>query len=269
MIYKRINPADTLANYVECYWIIENESIEIVEQKIIPDGFPEIIFHYSDPYEINISGDWEIQSRQLLAGQIRNHFFLRNTGKSSMFGIKLKPAAVSYFFGLDLDQLTDQVVDLAKISGDQWSELNEHVQSIPDHNSLIDFCNQFLNRFIEAKRISVDNKLEKAIGRIFQSHGSATVAELCEASGLSERSLERQFKKRIGLGPKYYARIIRFNRVFELTADKQRSWSDITHEIGYYDQAHFIKDFKTFSGEEPSRYLFDLPNMANFFLREK
>ena len=68
----------------------------IREEKIIPDGYPEMIFHYKDPYFIDIEGQWQKQDRYLLAGQIRNHFFLKNSGRSGIFAIKLQPTALTF-----------------------------------------------------------------------------------------------------------------------------------------------------------------------------
>ena len=76
MIYLRRDPSPALKSLVVCYWIVDSEGDnELIPQKIIPDGYPEIILHYGDPYRINISGSWETQTRYLVAGQIRNHFF--------------------------------------------------------------------------------------------------------------------------------------------------------------------------------------------------
>jgi transcriptional regulator GlxA family with amidase domain len=86
--------------------------------------------------------------------------------------------------------------------------------------------------------------------------------------GLSERSLERYFKQWIGLTPKFYSRIIRFAHIFELVNKDQKNWAEISAQAGFYDQAHFIKNFRAFTGEEPSKYGFKEANMANFFLQK-
>ncbi len=96
----------------------------------------------------------------------------------------------------------------------------------------------------------------------------ATVAELCQAGSLGERQLQRLFKRYIGLSPKYYARIIRFNHIFQLIKEGGHNWAEIIFLSGYYDQSHFIRNFKAFTGEDPSGYFFQEQNMANFFLNK-
>src|SRR5688572_33304007 len=98
MQFNRIDPPNGLRHLVECYWIAKSNSSTPTQQKIIPDGFPEIIFHFGDPYRIELESDWEIQSNSLVAGQITKHFFLENTGRSDILGIKLKPAAPTQLF---------------------------------------------------------------------------------------------------------------------------------------------------------------------------
>ncbi len=95
------------------------------------------------------------------------------------------------------------------------------------------------------------------------------VAVMAQSIGLSERQLERLFKKYIGLSPKFYTRIIRFSTIFELIQQEDPGWAGLAYESGFYDQSHFIRNFKAFTGEDPSRYGFDEKNMANFFLKKE
>ena len=97
----------------------------------------------------------------------------------------------------------------------------------------------------------------------------APVADICKQTGCSERQLERMFRKYIGLSPKLYSRIIRFAHIFQVVqGSKEMNGSQLGIASGYYDQSHFIKNFKAFAGEEPSGYFFDQSNLANFFLRK-
>ena len=91
---------------------------------------------------------------------------------------------------------------------------------------------------------------------------------VCDVSGKNERQIERLFSKYIGLSPKFYSRIIRFSHIFELMRSKDNSWGDLVYKSGFYDQSHFIKNFKEFTGEDPSSYGFEEKNMANFHLKK-
>ena len=266
MLYDRIEPEFSLANLIDCYWVIESDDCTPNRQQIIPDGFPEVIFHYRDPYRINISGEWELQNRKLLAGQIRNHFLLENTGSSGMIGIKFKPAGVTQLFGINMQNLTDKVVDLDSVLESEFHFISEFLLSPAPYFEKVDRLNQF---FVEKKTNAKENGyfVEKALEYIFEVNGVVSVSELTSAMNVGERKLERLFNKYVGLSPKFYSRIIRFNYIFQLIQKKKLSWSEVAHLSGYYDQSHFISNFQEFTGEDPSSYFFEDENIANFFLK--
>ncbi|ELR72467.1 Transcriptional regulator, AraC family [Fulvivirga imtechensis AK7] len=262
-IYQRIDPAPGLTEFIDCYWIIENlQQEEVREQKIIPDGYTELIFHYSDAYEIKLESDWQTQPYSLVAGQIRKHFFLRNTRHVGMVGVKLKPTALAELFGLKMNQLADKVVDAQKLIPGV-DKLALRLRSATDNQKRIVMVEDYFKEV--HSRGAIQNKVRMAIEMMRK--GSRQIKEITEAIGLSERQLERLFSHYVGLSPKFYARILQFNTIFELMQKGDPSWSDIVFESGYFDQSHFIKSFRQFTGEDPSKYIFDQPDMANFFLR--
>lgn len=113
------------------------------------------------------------------------------------------------------------------------------------------------------------NAVDKAVEIILETHGLMDVRELCQRTSTKERQLERLFKKYVGLSPKFYMRVIRFSYVFKMVNEKKLSGAKLGLEAGFYDQPHFIRNFKAFTGEDPSAYLFDQPTLANFFLRKQ
>jgi AraC-like DNA-binding protein len=268
MIFKRFTPSPPLQKLIECYWIIENEDPQPHQQKIIPDGFPEIIFHYKDPYRICLNNTWEQQSLRLLGGQISGHFFLENTGLSGMVGIKLRPAALTHLFNLDMHAFTDKVVDLHDAIGDRLQTLEQALHNTSNHETMVTLLNQHFEQVLSQISYTA-SPVDKAVDLIFAKKGMIAVAEITATAGVGERQLERLFKKYIGLSPKFYARIIRFSTIFECMQQGDPGWAGLAYEAGFYDQSHFIRNFKAFTGEDPSKYGFDEKNMANFFLNKK
>jgi AraC-like DNA-binding protein len=265
MYFKRIDPPDKLSGIVECYWIIENNDPTPAKEKIIPDGFAELIFHYGDPYRISIDGNWSIQTPTLLAGQIDNHFYLENTGRSGIFGIKLQPTALTDLFGLNMKELTNKVVDLSSVRQISIQNLSDVLVSSATHEVKLEAATAFFEEALQQRYEA--SAVDAAVKRIMQEHGMISVAELTEIAHVGERQLENLFKKYVGLSPKLYARIIRFSYIFELIRE-QKTWSDLAYEAAFYDQSHFIRNFKDFTGENPADYQFDNKTMANFFLRK-
>lgn len=267
MVYRQEAAASAIHRYVRSYWTVDSEGDgQIRREKIIPDGFPEIIIHYGDPYKILLGGQWKLQEKELLAGQIRNHFYLENTGISGVFGIKLQPWTLKYLFNLNMKTIRDKVImipydirmksrPLLDICG-AGTPFEQKIQELNDW--WMDFLGLHRKRGLAG---------EKAAQLILDRNGAVGLEELLQAAHVSERSLGRYFDTHIGLGPKFYSRIIRFSHIFKLVQQPDFQWADISFLAGYYDQSHFIKNFKEFTGEEPSRYAFDKANMANLFLR--
>lgn len=235
-----------------------------MRQKIIPDGYLEMILHYGDPYQINIDGIWRTQSKYLLAGQLTHHFYLENTGQSGMIGIKFKPAAVHDLFGLEMFRLVNKVVELFGAIGLKGQPFVDFLRT-GNFDNLSDHVERLIIPLIPDAQPS---KTYDAVDLIIEKKGLLSIGQITESVGISERQLERLFKRVVGLTPKRFCRIIRFAHIFKLVESGDVGWAKIALDSGFFDQSHFIKDFKAFTGEDPSRYTFNDQNMANFFMRK-
>jgi len=238
----------------------------IREEKIIPDGYPEMIFHYKDPYFIDIEGQWQKQDRYLLAGQIRNHFFLMNSGRSGIFAIKFQPTALTTLFNIDMNDLTDRVVPISPKLSEILSPIIELATCNDSFETKVNSVEQWLLNYLQDRSFP-ENAGDRIIKLILKNHGQISLDETCSKLGITSRYLERYFKKHVGVSPKFYTRIVRFSYIFKLAQNEDFNWLDISFLAGYYDQSHFIKNFREFTGENPTTYGFDSLNMANFFLK--
>lgn len=262
MAFSLHQPDPAIADLVDCFWVVEEDDATPGERKIIPDGYPELIFHYGDPYEIRLMGDWERQPRCLAAGQITRYFFLRNTGRSGMIGVKLQPWGLAQLCGLPMVSLKDRVVALAQAC-DASMPIESAVMAAHDTDGRMAALTGVLRRL---DRRPPPEALSRAVAMIFKSHGTLPVSELCAACGVNERSLERAFARHVGLSPKFYSRLVRFSAIFRAVSGEGPCLSELSVDAGYYDQPHFHRDFKKFTGENPSEYAFGRASMANLFL---
>ena len=247
MEFRRIEPSGVAAKAVECYWIVKDNDATPVKQKIVPDGFTELIFHFGDHYRINLDGRWKKQGTRLLAGQISRYFYLENSGTTDIFGIKMKPSALTHLFGVSMKDKVDKVVGL---------DIDIDVENV----------NDFFARL--CKDYPVDHPVDRAVDLIFSKKGMLTVASICNELSVGGRYLQQLFQKYIGVSPKFFARIVRFSYIFKVIKDEDPNWADVVYEAGYYDQSHFIRNFKAFTGEDPSAYIFAEKSLANFFMKK-
>lgn len=268
LIYKQQEATSKLKNSIKSFWMIDSENQDrIKKEKIIPDGYPEMIFHYKDPYRANISGTWRMQEKSLIAGQIRNHFYLENTGKIGMFGIKFQPWALRSLLHVDMYQLTDKVMDIDSAMERIVAPIRTIALSQKTFEDRVKDLEHCFHRTLTSSKTEIP-KGQKATRLILEKKGKTSIHEILDKVVMTERSLERYFKSHIGLSPKRYSRVIRFSHIFNLVNQKGSDWADVVFLTGFYDQSHFIKNFKEFTGEEPSKYGFETNNMANFFLKK-
>ena len=174
MEFTRINPHPDLERFIECYWMMYSQDSVPQVEKIIPDGFTEIIFNYGDVYKSKISGNWTLQSPNLLAGQLKTFFYLENTGRTGSIAIKLKPAALTQLFGFSMDQYLDEIVDLDSFSNPELKQLKEKIDECVrlGYNREEQFVKRILDEYF-AKFIQTapENPLEGPLNLIFRSNG--------------------------------------------------------------------------------------------------
>jgi AraC-like DNA-binding protein len=264
--FRSYKPQQRIEKFVKEIWLIENPDTRIKQEKIIPDGYCEIIIHYGDPYRINISGNWELQTKFLFAGQIRSYFFLENTGKSGMIGIKLYPEVFARMFQVNMSLYFDRVIDLQTI-GDSVEELKLINEQTEDKKK-IEIIENWLLSQINENKTKINSKISMLIREMINDNGMLELDKYTKEFEISKRELERQFKKLVGLAPKFFLRILRLSYIFKQVQKKDFSWTELAYKNGFYDQSHFIKNFKEFTGESPKKYGFDETNFANFFLKK-
>ncbi|RKE94788.1 helix-turn-helix domain-containing protein [Ichthyenterobacterium magnum] len=267
MNYFQKKPSSKLSSYIKEFWQIEgNGFINKKRDKIIPDGYPELIFHYKDAYKSNINKTWNTQSKYLIAGQIKNHFYIENTGETGMFGIKFQPAALTKLFSINMALHTDKVTTLDSYLFSILKDVITNATSETPFEEKVNAIEIWFNNFVTT-HTQKPHIIDKAIEIIMSSNGATTIKDITRNLTIGERTLERYFKTYVGLSPKFFCRIIRFSHIFKIVSDS-KNWTDVTYQTGYYDQSHFIKNFKEFTGEDPSKYGFNAINMANFFLNK-
>lgn len=266
MIYESYIPSPLLRDFIKSYWLIDSlGDVSSHEEKVVPDGYPEIIFHYKKPYYIKIDKEWQLQEENLIAGQMRNHFYLRKEGDVGMFGITFQPWAISVLFNYSMNEYVDCVIGIKNEILQFFEPVLQLINSKKSNEELVQKVDNFLYTQLKGKSV-LDVEEIDAVKYMIANNGEKSIKQVCEEFNLNERYLERYFKKHIGLSPKFYSRILRFSNIFRLV-NENPNWMDVVYLGGFYDQSHFIKNFKEFTGEEPSNYGFNKENMANFFLK--
>jgi AraC-like DNA-binding protein len=255
MIYRECRPSPALRSLVERLWWLEGPAEAIGVEPIPPDGHAEIIVHAGDPFVERRDDDTlHVQERVLLAGQITRAVRLAPRGVARVVGARLRPDGAHRLLGARQDALTNQIVDLRDVHRALARRLRDDVTGREAGPDMIDALDRALRDIAPAAEPMSSARL--AIAYAQRRRGLVRVPELAHYVGLSVRQLERVFAERVGLTPKIHLRIIRFQEVLRTLRGGQRreSWADLAAAHGYYDQAHFIRDFKRFVGVSPSAW---------------
>ena len=218
------------------------------------DGCAEMLFHYKGVFdEITIPNRVERSFTSGLHGPSQNYRRFTTNESFGIFGVYLYPFAIPGLFSIPTCELSDQAPDLDTLFGMEGRSLDEKMMLAKNNSRRVVILSSFLER-----KILANNKTQPAfssvISDIIHSRGLAPVNELAKRSFLSVRQFERNFKLFSGFSPKLYSRIIRFQTATQQYGNVKKSLTDIAYDCGYYDQSHFIHDFKQFSGYHPKQY---------------
>ncbi len=265
MIYREFRPSPALNGLVDRLWWLEGPAELIGAEPIPPDGRTEIIVHGADAFaECDGSGAWRVQDRVLLAGQATHAVAVRPRGYARLVGARLHPTGAFALFGVPQDELTDSIVDLKLIDACLARALRDDVAPREQGSDMIAALDRALVRAAPPHTAAspANDAVAMAIGR----RGLMKVSELADVLDLSARQLERVFQERIGLRPKLFLRVLRFQEVLRSLRDgTPGTWADVAARHGFYDQAHFIRDFKEFVGESPGAWNIGPESLAAVF----
>lgn len=256
MNYQQHQPPDHLKPYVRYFWVLESEAVGDSARTFRPitDGCPGLFFQ---PPEAGTFHDQD--QKQLpaffLYGQTIRHRELRTSGRFNAMGVCFYPHALHSVFGLDADQLTDTCIAIGSMTPKAGSCLTDQLSEAVSTPHKIDRLSAYLSAQIRINGVKPDAVTEYALSRLLASQGSVSLNELRETANVSERSFERRFKQRVGISPKLFARICRFQAsLSQLRTTDYDKLSDIAFENGYADQSHFIRAFNEFAGFSPRHY---------------
>jgi hypothetical protein len=260
MNYQTFQPHPDLESLVKCYWTLEVPAQKQVErQLIIPDGCIEMIFILGDDIKRYTSADqFILQSREMVLGQITESFYIEPTGYVNSFAIRFYPYGFASFVSTPIKKLADKETPIELLFGEEPSiQLKQKVIQATDTQKRIEIVEDFLLSRLNDKA-TIDNIVKTTIDTIFLTGGSTPINAILKDDLSKRRQLERKFIKQIGISPKQLGKVIRLQAALKMLLNQQsETLTKIAYESEYYDQAHFIKDFKEFTGTTPKEFLVD------------
>ena len=260
MLYRLYRPPPPLGHFVELLWLYEGFRPAHPRERLLPTGTVEIVFDLRDD-RVRTYGSRNLLKPNALSGSVvcgaHSEFFVIDTAsQDAVMGVHFKPGGAYPFLNLPSGELHNQHADLSALWGRQRvSDLRERVLAAATPEGKLRILEEAL---LEKARgeFHRHRAVAYALGEFQACSGAHTVRAISERTGLSARRFIDLFEKEVGLTPKLFCRVQRFQRVLRcIQRQAPVDWSDLALRCGYYDQAHFIHDFREFSGISPTAYL--------------
>jgi AraC-like DNA-binding protein len=247
---------EILKNEVEGFAIAEYPGEEALAIKLCPNGLPGIVFQHHQGRSaigsvVTPSGLNRSAPTLFIYGQATEPIVINQKKEpATMTQVILKPHALQTLLGLNASALTDGWVELNEFSTE---DLNVQLMEAHNEQERMTVLTSFLLAQLKQAKTR-DRLVEESLRLIHHNLDAITVKKLLEQLHLSERQFERRFSQAVGVSPQFYIRVKRFNQAIKLikTGPYPRI-TDVAHALNFYDQSHFIRDIKAFSGLTPKR----------------
>ena len=215
-----------------------------------------MVFNYADLNEAYQNGGPRMMVPKAFAsGQFTSNYHLVLNGVIGMIGIVFRPSALHNFFGVRMSQLVNSRMALELLIPEKkaellWSKVKSGKTDEDRVAILEDYVQSLLP--IAKGRLSV---IDEAVELMDNHKGSVSVEDVASQLKISKRYMEKKFLEKVGVSPKFYARIKRFVSLSkEVAYNKNFDWQDIVFEYGFHDQSHLVKEFMEFNKMNPSDY---------------
>lgn len=267
MILRLHAPPPPLGEYVELFTWFEHLYLPHSIERLLPEGVVEVIFDLSETpkhiYDNATLAEKQACRRVWVSGMRRDFLSIENVGMSPVFVLRFRPGMVHPFLQLPISALTGQVVDADLILGKDWLDVREMLWAAPSPEAKFACMEAFLLRLLR-QGANISPVVAWAVRRLCAQPHIARIADVVKKTGYSHKHFLKLFNEQVGLPPKQFLQILKFQQAIQLL-EKQTDveWSHFALDCGYYDQAHFINDFRRFSGFAPEAYLrakSDTPN---------
>lgn len=256
-MYQLRLPAVPLRPYIDNYWSVRADlpPTAPLREQIFVDGRADLILNFGDSYlrsDRNADCPPVAVPRSNLDAQRGYPVSIAQTGCVHLIGVRFRPGGLAPFVRPPLHELSDQVLEMRDALGQAGAELEARLYEAEGRDQAVLLDQFFLARLhvAEAHRLVLHTAAQ-----IVQQRGAVSIGALSTQMGYSVRTIDRLFRQYMGFSPKQYARIVRLQHALHLLSSQPtRSLAELSVVCGYYDQAHFNREFRAMTGQTPSAY---------------
>lgn len=257
MIFEQHFPTGILSKYIDHFVFFEGYTAEHRADKLLPDGGIYLIMNMLEKPE-RLYQDLELTKYEeftgsFISGQHKSYIFIEADHGSNM-ATRFKPGGAHPFFDFPISRLNNKVQQLEPILGSKVENCRKQIIAEKDVRKKFQLLETFYLGLLRPDYVD-NHDLFNVLQTLEEEPDKANVAQFSKIMGLSQKQLLSIFNKQVGLNPKSLIRIFRFQKVIQaLEKNEKIDWLQVATDCGYYDQAHFVKDFYAFSGITPGLY---------------
>ncbi len=257
MEFERIQPSEVLMPYVDSYYLFHSGQHSQFDDIVFPSGRMEVIFNLGGgTWEFGIQDKYSRTPPVELWGQVTKPLPIRSSGRHMMLGVRFHPHAAGYFILGEPSDFNDKIFDLRDVMGPDVNRLHLQLLETNNTNRRVVLVEAFLKRRLAATKRKV-SEAEKISGMVISVRGASIdngISRIASRYGITTRYLHKIVFSHTGLSPKSINKISRFQNSLRLMAASDLSLTSVALDCGYFDQSHFIREFRSFTGITPSAY---------------
>ncbi len=270
MILRTHIPKSPLDQFIQVLIYFEGIQHDHKVDRLLPNGESEILIDFHDAPQFIYDNQTlkEIQAcNHVWAAGVRTGPITIPAGSmASMMVISFKKGMSYPFYPFPVNEIADHVLDADLVWGRSFSRVREQMLETRNIERRFDLMEKFLLEEFSS-HLAVDDCVAFAVGEMWRNPSSLNIARMNAKIGYSQKHFISMFKRRVGLTPKAYLKIMRFQKAITAIDNMRPSsvdWSEIAYDCGFYDQSHFINDFRVFSGFTPEDYLSRKSDYLNY-----
>lgn len=264
---RKYIPRAPLSKLIGCLWYWEETSHTHKKERLLPSGEPAIIFNLRDEpirlYDAQNLSRYSTYGLAVLSGARSDCFVIDAHQQDRVVGIQFLPGGAFPFFRMPASEGENVSINLEDLWGSRTGEIRERLLAAPTIEAiLVTLESCLLEQLVRSP--DLHPAVAYALRSFAESPSSSRIKAVTEQIGISPRRFIELFRREVGLSPKVFCRVRRFQQVLQVTHGRKNvDWAQVALDCGYYDQPHFIHDFQSFSGLTPSAYLAASTRHAN------
>lgn len=254
MEFRKYATSKATQSIVAYFWTLRSNVTEEAGMlyRFVPDAYVDWVFHFTSPwsYSIPATNSERLKCKAHVFAQVKTYIdLLLPDDELFLLGVKFYPWAAKQIWKIKLSECTDRCIALLELGIKGTSFLEEQIYEARDLSERIEIIEVFILKYLAPQKLPSLAPLIRQIEK-----DPLTLPE--PILGIKKRRLEQRFKTEIGISPKLFQRIVRINKIIKrLIHQPEIRLTDLAYEFNFFDQSHFISDFKKFTGCSPKKFL--------------